>query len=277
MKRTCLMLWSLLAAASFGQQLGDGAKGGVVERIYSKVITNLQWSTTEVAMKDNGELFDPTGMLASQADVAFLERVNEGMAEILDAGSNAFVRAKEEFYAALSNNPPQTATHVSMILPPHEDIEPTGRNPYGLLVAEQGRALNWYLSHPFTLKPVVVCETIRLGTNGKPETNYDDVAWVDYHNDATNFPEHAIGDFPRTIRMQDAPIPAGIKTVIRDSHMHFGHPKLGFEWGGMALDVIDANGDLRHTLTGVYTATVNQVKFEFQFKNGATLKCERVN
>lgn len=279
MMRMIITAVALSALAAFGDGNQPppplGASLGVSQRIYSEIVTNKQWSITDVFVRD-GELFDPTGTFTKKADLEYLIAVNEGMSEVLDGGSNGFVRAKAEFDSALESNPPQSGHHISMVIPPYEDTEPQNRNPYGIIAKEEGTTVSWYLSHPFTLKPVIVCETTSIDNSGKIATNYEATAFTDYFNDATNFPARSIGDYPRTVRMEDPPIPAGIQTVIRDSHLHWGHPKSGIEWGGMALDVIDGNGNLRHTVTGVYTARVDGVNYEFQFKNGATLKMERI-
>lgn len=265
MKFAVSILSSVLALSTYGQQLG------AVQRVYSATITNLAWSVDEVFVRERtGELVDPTGTIAKYADIEYLKAVNDGMHEVLEAGSNAFVQAKANFYTALSNNPPVEATHIKMISAPHTNTDPASRCPYGLLVEEKGRNLKWYLSAPFNLKPNIVRRLRRLADDGTHwVTNFETVAWVDYHEDRTNDTPYAVGDYPRTIRMEDAIAPSGIETIIRDSHLHFGHPISGIEWGGMNMSVVDSNGAVWSTLTGCYTARVDNVTYEFILKNGA--------
>lgn len=272
MRTIAVMLIAAVAAAgSFGQQLV------AVQRVYSDEITNLAWSIDKVFVRPDGSLYDPTGTFAKYGDVEYLRRVNQGMSEILDAGSNAFKKAEKEFLDAMASNPPPKVVHVKMISAPHTSADPNGRVPYGLLVKEDGTSENWYLSSPFVLKPTIVRRMRCLSQDGtRWTTNYEACTWIDYHGDRTNANPIAVGDYPRTIRMTDPPIPAGVSKVIRDSHLHWGHPENGMEWGSMSVATVDGDGNVIYALTGLHTARVDSVTFEFKLKNGATQEVKEV-
>lgn len=255
----------------FGAFTACGQQLGVVQRIYSNEITNKAWSIDKVFVRSvDGTLYDPTGTYVKHADLEYLKAVNDGMGEVLTSGSNAFRTAEAEFLTALSNTPPLKAVRVQMITSPHSDLAPTERIPYGLLVKEEGRDLNWFLSSPFGLKPNIVRRLVTVDGNGHQVTNFEPCVWTDYKNDVTGAVTHAVGDYPRTIRMQDPTLPSGI-TVIRNSHLHWGHPNGGIDWGGMEIAFADVQGNVRYPLTGVYTAEVNSVKYEFRLKCGSSL------
>lgn len=259
---------------------GLGASLGSVERIYSNEMTNRAWRLDTVQVR-NGRLHDATGTLVDAADIAYLQSVNEGIVRILEAGSNAFKRAEAEFRAALTNNPPGPSTFVSMIIPPYSDRSPDNRNPYGLLVREGSDTVDWYLSKPFTMKPNVIAQDIYIDTQGNVRTQYQATAWVDYLNDATNRPApHTVSPWGRVCRMTDPEPPpdaragtsGGYPVIIRDSHLHFGHPEHGIDFGNMLVDVVDGSGNVRHTVTGVFTNLVNGVRYEVEIYRGAFKK-----
>ena len=106
-------------------------------------------------------------------------------------------------------------------------------------------------------------------------TNFEPCVWTDYKNDATGAVTHAVGDYPRTIRMIDPSVPSGI-TVIRNSHLHWGHPQTGIDWGRLEIAFADAQGNVRYPLTGVYTARVDGVSYQFKMKCGATIEITEV-
>jgi len=248
-----------------------------VQRVYSDPVSNKAWRLDQVGVVD-GRLDDQTGTLVQKADIYYLEAVNAGLTNILVAGSNAFVRAKEEFMTAMASNPPGPSTFISMIVPPYSNASPDNRNPYGLLLSENGITNLWYLSRPFALKPNIVAQDIYINTSGNVVTNYQSTSWVDYLPDATNNPApHTITGWGRVVRMLDAGIPSGLMrsdtntypVIIRDSHLHFGHPEHGMDWGSMLVSVVDTNGVVRNTVTGVYTTTVNNVQYETEIYRGA--------
>ena len=247
-------------------------KLGASIRIYSNEITNKAWQIDKVFKRTaDNTLYDPTGTIAKYQDLEYLKAVTEGMGQVLIAGSNAFKKAEAEFFDALTNHPPADAKHVQMVTPPFTLTPPDKRCPYALLVKEEGLNLNWYFSSPFSLKPSLVRRLVTIDDNGKWSTNFTSCVFTDYFNDATNFPAHPVGQYPRTIRVEDPPPPAGVVTIIRDSHLHWGHPDNGMEWGGINYAIVDDEGTVHYTLTGVYTARVDNVDVEFRFKNGSTV------
>lgn len=272
MRTASVILAAALASASAvllaDGALGDSPKG--LEMVYSPVSTNLAWDISQIEVRD-GQLFDPTGTFTSKADLEYLVAVSQGITNVLTAGENAFREAKAVFYSTLSNHPFSAARFVSMVFPAHGDLDPADMNPYGMIVREKGLDLNFYFNKPFLLKPTVIAETVTLADSGASVTNYDTVAWVDYMNDATNNPARPVGAYPTTIRATDPPVPAGVRTVIRDGHVHYGHPRTGMQWGGMSLALATPTG-LLYAVTGVHTVRVDGVAREWRFKNGAWLK-----
>lgn len=263
------LLAALLAAATLGAPLG------AVQRVFSDPVSNRAWRIDAVSAIGD-RLNDATGTLVEKADVEYLTRINEGLQEILDAGSNAFKQAEAEFRAALAANPPGPSTFISMAIPPYSDRSPDGRNPYGLIVKEN-ETVDWYLSRPFLMQPNVVAQDIYVDVSGATRTNYTACAWADYFADATNSPApHVVSPWGRVVRMNDAELPAdakegtagGYPVVIRDPHLHFGHPEHGMDWGGMLVDVVGGDGVVRHTVTGTYTGRVNGVRFEVKLVRG---------
>lgn len=261
-----------------------GAPLGAVQRIYSNTVSNRAWRLDTVQVRD-GKLHDATGTLAAAADIEYLRAVNEGIVRVLAAGSNAFKRAEAEFRAALTNNPPGPSTFISMVIPPYSDKSPDNRNPYGLLVREGSDTVDWYLSQPFRMKPNVVCQDVYVDAGGTVRTQYQAAAWTDYFPDATNVPApHVVGDWGRVVRMTDPEPPpdakagtsGGYPVIIRDSHLHFGHPEHGLDWGGMLVDVVDGDGVVHHTVTGVYTNTIGGVRYEVEIYRGAFKKFEPI-
>lgn len=257
---------------------------GAVQRVYSEPVSNRAWRLDTVQSR-NGRLFDPSGTLVSAADVAYLKAVNDGLVEILEAGSNAFKQAEAEFRISLTNNPPGPSTFISMAIPPYSDRSPDNRNPYGLIVREGSDTVDWYLSKPFRMTPTVICEDVFIDVSGNIRTQFQATAWVDYLPDATNMPApHVVQPWGRVCRMTDpdAPVDAragtsgGYPVIIRDPHLHFGHPEHGIEWGSMLVDIVDGSGNVRHTVTGVYTTLVNGVSYEVEIYRGAFRKREPI-
>ena len=261
---------------------------GAVQRMYSNVTSNKAWRIDFVGCTD-GKLVDQTGTLVSKADIEYLQAVNEGLTNVLAAGEAAFRRAEAEFRAALEENPPGPSTFLSMIIPPYSDRTPDNRNPYGMLIYEGADYLGWYLSKPFTMEPGISVQDIYTRVDGTVVTSYQAAAWIDYLPDATNMPAPHVkrdvfsansNDVLRVCRMTDPDLPTDAKTgtdggypvVIRDSQLHFGHPDHGINFGGMLLDVVDSNGNVRHTVTGTYTNVIGGVRYEVVFTRGAMTK-----
>lgn len=265
------MIATLVIAAALGAR-----PLGAVQRIYSSEITNKAWTIDKVFVRSSdNSLYDPTGTYVKRADIEYLKTVMDGMGEVLEAGSNAFVRAESDFLSALTNTPPLRAVRVQMVTSPNVSLSPEHRVPYGLLVKESGRNLNWYLSSTFGMKPKIVRRLITVDSSGRKSVSYEPCVWTDYNNDATGAVAHAVGDYPRTIRMEDPTLPNGI-TVVRNSHLHWGHPQEGINWGGMEIAYVDGDGNVKYPLTGVYTSRVDGVKYEFRLKCGATLDIQEV-
>ena len=265
----------MIITALFAAALGAGPLGAV-QRIYSDEITNKAWTIDKVFVRtEDNTLYDPTGTYVKYADVEYLKAVTEGMGQVLENGSNAFVQAEADFYTALSNTPPLRPVRVQMVTAPNMSLAPEQRVPYGLLVKEEANNLNWFLSSPFGLKPNIVRRLVTINDSGNWVTNYEPCVWTDYKNDATGAVTHAVGDYPRTIRMVDPSVPSGI-TVIRNSHLHWGHPQTGIDWGGLEIAFADAQGNVRYPLTGVYTARVDGVSYQFKMKCGATIEITEV-
>jgi len=246
----------------------DQDYGTHLERVYSQPTTNRAWRRDYVMVR-NGELDDPTGTLASKADVEFLMAVEGGISEIHQAGTNGFNRAKGEFLAAVSNHPPQNATQIAMSFPPYSTLRPTDRNMYGYLASETNHIgttniCHWFFSRPFLLKPRLIAQDIYLDTSGNVKTNYTDCSFPDYYNDATNNPARVDGEWDRIIRSFDPPSPVANATIRRMHHMKFGHPENGFTPGSLNIDVkTNSTATAAHAVTGTYTDTVNRVYYEF--------------
>lgn len=265
-----MIIGAILAAALGADPLG------VVQRVYSDEITNRAWTIDKVFIKsDDNTLYDPTGTYVKYADLEYLKAVSEGMGQVLTEGSNAFVTAEADFYEALSNTPPLRPVRIQMVTAPNVSLSPENRVPYGLLVKEEGRSLSWYLSSPFDLKPNIVRRLVTVNNNGTTVTNFEPCVWTDYKNDATGAVSRAVGDYPRTIRMEDPTVPSGLN-IVRNSHLHWGHPQTGIDWGGMEIAFSDAQGNVRYPLTGVHTANVSGVSYEFKLKCGAIVDITEV-
>ena len=262
------------SARVFGQE--SSVALGAVQRIYSAEITNKAWTIDKVFVRsEDNTLYDPTGTYVKYADVEYLKAVNEGMSQVLEQGSNAFVKAEADFYTALSNTPPLRPVRIQMVTAPNVSLAPEKRVPYGLLVKEEGQNLNWFLSSPFGLKPNIVRRLITVNNDATIVTNFEPCVWTDYKNDATGVVANTIGDYSRTIRMEDPTVPNGLK-IVRNSHLHWGHPQTGIDWGSLEIAFADEEGNVRYPLTGVNTARVNGVTYEFKLKCGATTDIKEV-
>ena len=244
------------------------------ERIASDLYTAKAWRLDTVGAI-NGELDDPTGVMVSQADAAYLAAVEAAISELHVAGTNGYARATNEFWQVYNANKPLYPTFFQLDFPPYSTLNPSDRNGYGFLAAEIYTPTTnemWiYLSQPYTLEPKISCQDIYVSANSVV-TNYNTGVFVDYYNDATNFPAHATNGYPRCVRfVPPAPALSTPLTIISDPHLHFGVPDIGLSLGSMGIGVND-NGTVKYGITGVYTDRTHRVTFEI--KKGAIIKSE---
>lgn len=258
-----LFLPLAVLAQDVPSNVGLGAANVQLERVYSSNVTERAWRRDVVTVR-NGELDDPTGTLASKADIDFLSAVESGISQVHVAGTNGFNRAKANFLTTVSNHPPQNATMIAAVFRPYSSLVPEDKNVYGFLVSETN-GCRWFLSKPFKMTPKFIAQDTYLDGNGDVKVTYQNVEFTDYLNDATNVPApYAEGPWTRVIRTTDPPSPVTNAVIVRSHHLNFGNPDTGFNPGNMGIAVkFVGSTNVYHGITGTYTDSVNRIEYKF--------------